>query len=112
MLAVQRPAQPDLHPLPVSDHEDVAGAGECQCDMQCQPGGGRAEEDVLATHRHHETGDGDRGVDQLPEDAVPHLPAQYAPCRPGRNQAAGDGIDQFKIHGGFRPAAGASGLDA
>ena len=28
VLAVERPAQPDFHPLPVRDHEYVAGTGQ------------------------------------------------------------------------------------
>ncbi len=43
LFAVQRPAQPDLHPLPVRDHEDVAGTGQGQGDMQRQARGGRAK---------------------------------------------------------------------
>ena len=46
VLAIQRTAQPDLHSLPVSDHEDVARAGQGQGHMQRQAGTGRAEEDV------------------------------------------------------------------
>ena len=98
VLAVKRSAQPDLHSLPVRDHEDVAGTGQGQGHMQCQTGGGRTEEDVLVTRHHDKAADGDGRVDQLAEDAVPHLPAQYAPSRPQGDQAAGDGVDQFKAH--------------
>ena len=103
VFAVQRPAQPDLHPLPVRDHEDVAGTGQGQGYMQRQASSGRAEEDVLAAYHHNETGDGDGRVDQLAQNAIPDFSAQHAPSRPQCDKAAGNGVDQFKIHGGLPP---------
>lgn len=61
--AVERPAQPDLHPLPVCDHEDVAGTGQGQGHMQRQAGTGWAEEDALAARHDDEAADGDGRVD-------------------------------------------------
>jgi len=71
--------------------------------MQCQPGTARAEEDVLAARHNDKAADDDSRVDQLAENTIPHLPAQYASGCPQRDKAAGDGVDQFKIHGGLPP---------
>jgi len=37
VLAVERPAQPDFHPLPVRDHENVAGTGQGQGGVRVRP---------------------------------------------------------------------------
>src|SRR5471032_442024 len=71
--------------------------------MQREPCSGRAEEDVLASGHDHKPADGNRRIHQFAENAVPHLPAQNAPGGPERYQAAGDGIDQFVVHGGLPP---------
>jgi hypothetical protein len=92
-----------ITPLPVRDHEDVAGTGQGQGHMQRQTGSGRPEEDILVARHHDKSADSDRRIDQLTEDAVSDLPTQYAPGRSGRDKAAGDGVDQFKIHGGLPP---------
>ena len=82
MLAVQVPADPGLDPLPVSDHEQMADAGQGQGDVQRQPGSSRTEQETVMPGGDHVCADGDGRVDQLPKDAVPHLPAHHAPERP------------------------------
>jgi hypothetical protein len=44
VLAVQCPAKPGPYRLPVRHHEEVVGPDKGRGDMQCQAGGGRAEE--------------------------------------------------------------------
>lgn len=103
MLTVQMSADPGFYPLPVGDHEQVMDAGQSQGDVQRQPGSGRAEQKAVMPGSDHVRADGDSRVDQLPEDAVPHLATYHAPECPQGDHAAGDEVDQFKVHGGLPP---------
>ena len=98
VLAIQHPAEPDLHSLPVRDHEDVAGAGQGQANMHRHTCDVRREKEQLRPSQHRVTAQRNSRVDDLTHDTVADLPAQHAPGCPSGDDARGVSVDVFEDH--------------